>query len=162
MADFNFQALQGGEYNLENTAPYEENNYGDSEEDDDYDPSNLQFSMNDLQPPVAQEADGHITSSINLPDPSTAQLQQQGLDANAPTKKRTVGGFVDDDDDEERNTDRIAADPRGDTDAWMSLIDEYKRRNKLVETYETYDRFCHIFPTSVSTRCRHPHICDTS
>lgn len=45
--------------------------------------------------------------------------------------------------------DRIAADPRGDTDAWLSLIEEYKQRNKIEEAYETYDRFFKVFPQAV-------------
>jgi cleavage stimulation factor subunit 3 len=45
--------------------------------------------------------------------------------------------------------DRIAADPRGDTDAWLSLIEEYKQRNKIEEVYETYERFLKIFPQAV-------------
>lgn len=48
--------------------------------------------------------------------------------------------------------DRIKEDPIGDTDAWITLINEYKRRNKLQEARETYDRFLNIFPTAVSTR----------
>jgi cleavage stimulation factor subunit 3 len=45
--------------------------------------------------------------------------------------------------------DRIAADPRGDTDAWLSLIEEYKQRNKIEEVYETYERFLKIFSQAV-------------
>lgn len=46
--------------------------------------------------------------------------------------------------------DRIAEDPRGDHEAWLALIDEYKRRNKIKEVRETYDRFLTVFPTTVS------------
>lgn len=46
--------------------------------------------------------------------------------------------------------DRITADPRGDTDAWLNLIEEYKQRNKIEEVYATYERFLTIFPQAVS------------
>lgn len=45
--------------------------------------------------------------------------------------------------------DRIAADARGDTDAWFELVEEYKRRNKLPEVRKVYDRFLKVFPTAV-------------
>ena len=46
--------------------------------------------------------------------------------------------------------DRILEDPKGDTDAWLSLIEEYKRRGKLAEVRKTYDNFLALFPTDVS------------
>lgn len=46
--------------------------------------------------------------------------------------------------------DRIKDDPRGDTDAWLSLIEEFKQRNKIEEVYETYEKFLAIFPQAVS------------
>lgn len=46
--------------------------------------------------------------------------------------------------------DRIQADPRGDTDAWLSLIEEHRSRNKFDSAREVYERFFKIFPTAVS------------
>lgn len=45
--------------------------------------------------------------------------------------------------------DRIADDPRGDLDAWLGLISEYRRRNKFDEARAVYDRFFKVFPTAV-------------
>jgi cleavage stimulation factor subunit 3 len=45
--------------------------------------------------------------------------------------------------------DRIAEDPRGDIDAWLSLINEHLQRNKLPEVREAYDRFFKVFPSAV-------------
>jgi cleavage stimulation factor subunit 3 len=45
--------------------------------------------------------------------------------------------------------DRIAADPRGDTDAWLSLVEEYQQRSNIEEVYKTYERFLKIFPQAV-------------
>jgi len=49
--------------------------------------------------------------------------------------------------------DRIKDDPKGDTEAWFFLIEEQKRRHKIEDTRNTYERFLAIFPQAV----RHPH-----
>ncbi len=46
--------------------------------------------------------------------------------------------------------DRIKEDPRGDLDAWLSLINEHRKRNKLDEARAVYDRFFNVFPQAVS------------
>ena len=46
--------------------------------------------------------------------------------------------------------DRIREDPRGDVDAWLSLIAEYRSRNKLDDARIVYQRFFQVFPQSVS------------
>jgi hypothetical protein len=46
--------------------------------------------------------------------------------------------------------DRIAEDPRGDIDAWISLIDEHRRRHKHDDARAVFDRFLTTFPTAVS------------
>lgn len=46
--------------------------------------------------------------------------------------------------------DRIKEDPRGAIDAWVSLISEYRRRNKLDDARRVYERFFEVFPTAVS------------
>ncbi|KAI0878295.1 hypothetical protein GGS24DRAFT_508742 [Hypoxylon argillaceum] len=42
--------------------------------------------------------------------------------------------------------DRIKEDPKGDTEAWFALIEEQKRRHKIEDTRNTYERFLEIFP----------------
>ncbi|KAI4149005.1 MAG: hypothetical protein LQ341_001434 [Variospora aurantia] len=44
--------------------------------------------------------------------------------------------------------DRIQEDPRGDTNAWLSLIDEYRKRGKIEEARATYERFFVVFPAA--------------
>ncbi|KAL9030316.1 MAG: hypothetical protein Q9196_001544 [Gyalolechia fulgens] len=44
--------------------------------------------------------------------------------------------------------DRIQEDPRGDMDAWLSLIDEFRKRGKLDEARATYERFFVVFPAA--------------
>lgn len=46
--------------------------------------------------------------------------------------------------------DRVAEDPRGDIEAWLSLIEEHRRRHKHDEARAVFDRFLKIFPTAVS------------
>lgn len=44
--------------------------------------------------------------------------------------------------------DRITDDPRGDLDAWLSLIEEHRRRSNIKEAREVYERFFEVFPQS--------------
>jgi len=46
--------------------------------------------------------------------------------------------------------DRVKEDPRGDVEAWLSLISEHKKRNKVEEVRSVYDRFFAVFPQAVS------------
>lgn len=46
--------------------------------------------------------------------------------------------------------DRMKEDLRGDIDAWLSLIAEHRKRNKLDEARNVYDRFFRVFPSAVS------------
>jgi cleavage stimulation factor subunit 3 len=48
--------------------------------------------------------------------------------------------------------DRIKDDPKGDLDAWLSLIAEHRKRNKLDDARGVYDRFFKVFPLAVSNR----------
>jgi len=45
--------------------------------------------------------------------------------------------------------DRIQDDEKGDTDAWLSLINEHVKRGKLDDARNVYKRFFKVFPTAV-------------
>lgn len=45
---------------------------------------------------------------------------------------------------------RVKEDPRGDMDAWLNLLAEYRRRNRLDDARSTYNRFFDVFPQAVS------------
>ena len=45
--------------------------------------------------------------------------------------------------------DRIKEDPRGDLDAWQNLISEHKKRGKLEDARNVYERFLVVFPSAV-------------
>ena len=47
--------------------------------------------------------------------------------------------------------DRIKVDPKGDIDAWLSLIKEFERRGKLEDARKAYQRFLEAFPLAVSS-----------
>ena len=47
--------------------------------------------------------------------------------------------------------DRIAEDPRGDIEAWLSLIEEHRRRHKHDDARAVFERFLKVFPSAVST-----------
>jgi cleavage stimulation factor subunit 3 len=47
--------------------------------------------------------------------------------------------------------DRIAEDPRGDIEAWLSLIEEHRRRHKHDDARAVFERFLKVFPSSVSS-----------
>lgn len=44
--------------------------------------------------------------------------------------------------------DRIAEDPRGDIEAWLSLIEEHRRRHKHDDARAVFERFLKVFPSS--------------
>ena len=50
--------------------------------------------------------------------------------------------------------DRIQADPRGDHDAWLSIISEHRQRGKLGDARKAYERFFEVFPAAVSSYFR--------
>ena len=45
--------------------------------------------------------------------------------------------------------DRTKEDPQGDLDAWLSLINEHKKRGKLEDARSVYERFLVVFPSAV-------------
>ena len=132
-------------------------------------------SANPLPPPAHQEppasvADGNANeipqSNTAVPDPamkspqgeaekdapdsrpaSAARKQAPAREAAKPPQQKvrlphdTVGKLE----------DRIEDDPKGDTDAWRSLIEEHKRQNRIDDVRKVYVRFFEVFPTAVRT-----------
>lgn len=45
---------------------------------------------------------------------------------------------------------RVKEDPRGDMDAWLSLIANHRRRNNMEALRDVYNRFVGVFPQAVS------------
>ncbi len=45
--------------------------------------------------------------------------------------------------------DRVKADPRGDIQAWLHLLNEHKKRGKIEDARSVYERFLSLFPSAV-------------
>lgn len=45
---------------------------------------------------------------------------------------------------------RVKEDPRGDMDAWLELMADHRRNNRLEQVRGIYNRFLEVFPQSVS------------
>lgn len=45
---------------------------------------------------------------------------------------------------------RVKEDPRGDMDAWLNLIADHRRSNRLDQARNAYNRFLEVFPQAVS------------
>ncbi|KAJ3563456.1 hypothetical protein NPX13_g8191 [Xylaria arbuscula] len=85
-------------------------------------------SAQDITPHV-NESGVSATSTIDRPGNSNANAKSR-----LPTD---VVGLLE---------DRVKEDPRGDIEAWFALIEEQKRRHRIEETRNTYERFLKIFP----------------
>lgn len=51
---------------------------------------------------------------------------------------------------------RVKQDPRGDMDAWLNLIADRRRQNRLDEARSVYNRFLGVFPQAVSNESAPP------
>jgi len=142
------------------------------EEDDEYDPPDTELPNADDPAPNSNSA---VSSAAPTPTPESPQqpqinmaptsvAQQPAEAAPAPQvasppvvvlpKARLPHdriGILE---------DRIAADERGDLQAWLELIEEQRRRGKLDEVRKVYDRFFEVFPMAVSMLdCFFPTCC---
>ena len=117
-------------------------------------PSPLQnsISLHDLQNQADSKVDPHpivpVNSSIaagSAPDQFSAHVRTMAIPTAAALPKARLPndrtGILE---------DRIKEDPRGDLDAWFSLITEHRNRNKLDDARAVYERFFKIFPQAVS------------
>jgi cleavage stimulation factor subunit 3 len=126
-------------------------------------PSPLQVSVtpSDLRSPTQNQDDSHKgglspnTLSVNQTisgaasasqAPSDQTLMPAGgpADQNASAPKGRLPhdriGILE---------DRIKEDPRGDLEAWRSLISEHRKRNKFEDARAVYERFFKVFPQAV-------------
>lgn len=84
----------------------------------------------------------------NQSQPAIQQQQQQQY----PSQKQTTGGKRKrlPQDLVGQLEDRIAENPRADIEAWLSLIEEHKRKGKFDDARSVYERFFLVFPQAVS------------
>ena len=81
-----------------------------------------------------------VPATVIQPSTQTVMKQEPAAIAKARLPNDRVGMLE----------DRIKDDPKGDVDAWLSLIAEHRKRNKLADARTTYDRFFRVFPSAVS------------
>lgn len=113
-----------------------------------------------LPKPVGQASYSESTADQKLPamqarDPVSSTIQPTNLPTNLPVNQNATKfgiatprarlphdrvGILE---------DRIKEDPRGDLDAWLNLVGEYRKRGKLDEARNVYERFLAVFPSSV-------------
>ncbi|KAF2747568.1 Suf-domain-containing protein [Sporormia fimetaria CBS 119925] len=102
-----------------------------------------------VQPPAAAGQGSLLPSATNTSGPgqlSTASARSSTVPATpiptaAPSTRLPQDrvGILE---------DRIAEDPRGDIEAWLTLVDELRKRHKIDEVRSLYDRFFKVFPTA--------------
>lgn len=128
-------------------------------------PSPLQVSVTprDLQSPIQNQDDSHsgalssntlsVNSSVAGVTPSLQAPTTQTLTSAAPSTSVQSTSAPKARLPHDRTgilEDRIKEDPRGDIDAWLSLISEHRKRNKLDDARAVYERFFKVFPQAVS------------
>ncbi|GAP88546.1 putative mRNA 3 -end-processing protein RNA14 [Rosellinia necatrix] len=120
---------------------------GSSDDEDDA-PTPPKLASTDLQPraftrsPLQQITTVHEVAAIRPAQSSNGALSATDHPAIGGTNTKSrlptdVMGMLE---------DRIKEDPKGDIEAWFALIEEQKRRHKVDDTKNTYERFLEIFP----------------
>jgi len=94
--------------------------------------------------PLPSQDGAASVKSPKIPVPSASKPSSVVNVPVPPSKKRLPGDVIG------QLEDRITEDPRGDMDAWLSLISEHRRRNKLDEARSAFDRFFKVFPHAAS------------
>lgn len=107
-----------------------------------------------LQPPPAADL-GKIAVSPVASAVPTPQPEPNGIAAAPTTVPQTNGSSVAvpparlPHDKVGQLEDRIKDDPKGDTDAWLSLIKHYYDKGQYQGARDVYRRFFEVFPTAV-------------
>ena len=116
--------------------------------------SNVSNSASNLVPfaAVVQNGDGPSRDSTATPAQHAPKLQVNSVQSHADhgtppssvPKARLAHDIIG------IMEDRITEDPRGDLDAWLSLLSELRSRNRKEDVRRVYGRFFKHFPLAVS------------
>lgn len=107
-------------------------------------PSPLQITTNSEETGTFPASALSVNMQTSVPVPTSAAVQNVSIPkARLPHDKM---GILE---------DKVKDDPKGDIEAWLSLISEYRSRHKLEEARETYERFFKVFPQAVSIALRY-------
>lgn len=112
----------------------DEDEDGEEDEEEDEEDDTPQDSAAPENPDQQQDAAAQEAAAVAPPTDTTAQtpLMMGGIDPTALLEAR------------------VKEDPRGDMDAWLNLMAEYRRRSNLESLRDVYNRFLESFPQSVS------------
>ncbi|KAI1259660.1 hypothetical protein F5Y18DRAFT_420549 [Xylariaceae sp. FL1019] len=92
--------------------------------------------------PLQQSTAAPKASSLQSPQPPNgAPIAVADQAAAAPVSKSRLPADI-----IGSLEDRVQEDPKGDTDAWFTLIGEFKRRHQAVDARNVYERFLEVFP----------------
>lgn len=97
-------------------------------------------SAEDSVPLQSQERLAHPPVAV---PPSAADAEAQSVAGSKTRLPHDRVGILE---------DRIRNDARGDLDAWLSLIAEHRKRNKIQDARNVYERFFKVFPMAVGRR----------
>lgn len=124
---------------------------GDSDDEDEARDSNPTAQAG----PLLTAAKQRQQSPTNIPSPAQGQAARVtegdvAIAAPASTVAAAAVGAPPASDLAASLEERVKEDPRGEMDAWLGLIAEYRRLNQLDALRQVYDRFIQHFPQAVS------------
>ena len=106
-------------------------------------------------PTPAAATEGKTTSAVPSVQPTPQPVQQSIAPTPQPPVQQVSAPAVQapqarlPHDKVGQLEDRIKDDPKGDTDAWFTLIDHYISKEQFDNARNVYSRFSEVFPTSV-------------
>lgn len=102
----------------------------------------------DVEPPVVEQHDTAEEASVAAAENKESESEVKPASSSKATIGPTPKGRLPHDILGQLE-DRVKEDPRGDLDAWLSLIDEHKKRGKLETARSVYERCLAVFPFAV-------------
>ena len=82
----------------------------------------------------------NLLNSMGKPPGTTTTVKSPVSTSFKPRLPNDIVGILE---------DRIKEDEKGDIEAWLSLIDEHKKRGKIADARHVYERFLKVFPLAV-------------
>lgn len=110
-------------------------------------PSTTSTEVNTPVDPVAHVVPVATAASAPVPATTTSPIAPTPVDSSSVTPAVTSLISLD---PVALLEARVKEDPRGDMDAWLSLIADHRQSNRLDQARKTYNAFLEVFPQAVS------------
>lgn len=107
-------------------------------------------ASNTAAPVPAAASPVSASASVKPAAPTPVQTSQAAPAISAPTSAKVAKPVRLPNDRIGILEDRIEEDPRGDIEAWLQLVTEYRSKGRLDDARSTYNRFFQVFPHAVS------------